>query len=314
MAKDKMRVELRKKDFEEILNEYDIGIYKKSEYMKHIHENNVYILWTSRGKFILKDLINVDLKNYSDQLEFIDFLYKNGVKVALNIKTKNGHKILNYDRKNISIQKFKQGIHPKRFSLELVKNVAKNVALMNKISLNSKYRRSIKKKFKSKNLTGILDNAHILKIQRDNLKRLRKIDQNKLRACRIHGDLCEVNILVKGNNVVSFIDFDDSNFGFIIYEIAIFIAHSFIKRRRGIDRKKISVFLEEYEKIIKLNPEEKSALYPLILYRFFGMLYWYKQYYPKDKNGAKEFDHGIKRISDIIELFSRCKELENDKG
>jgi Ser/Thr protein kinase RdoA (MazF antagonist) len=299
--------QLIKKDFERILENYDLGEFKKAEYMKHIHENNVYILWTTKGKFILKDLINVDFKNYSEQLEFINFLYKNKIRVALNIKDTNGRKISNYSGKKIIIQEFKKGIHPKRFSKKLTKEIARNIALMNKASLESEYKKILSKSYKQKNLSSLGIDRKLLKLQKENIKELNKINWEKVRACRIHGDLCEVNILVKGDRLISFIDFDDSDIGFISYEIAIFIAHNFLKRRRGVDIKKIDIFLKEYGKTVKLKPIEKKSLYPLIMYRLFGILYWYKKFYPKNKEMKKEFDHGIKRVCDIIEIFERSK-------
>jgi Ser/Thr protein kinase RdoA (MazF antagonist) len=296
-------MKLIKKDFDKILKDYSIGNYKKSEYMEHIHENNVYILWTNRGKFILKDLINVDFDNYKEQLKFIDFLYSKKIRVIPNVKDKEGREVFTYGKRKIIIQKFKEGIHPKRFSNLLIKDLARNIALMHKASLNSKYKGSKNKKFRLKDLSGIGVGQRIIDIQKKNIKALNDINQNKLRTCRIHGDLCEVNFLTKNHKLVSFIDFDDSDINPIIYELAIFIAHSFIKRRRGVDKEKISTFLGEYEKIIKLNTEERKALYLLIMYRLFGILYWYKKFYPKDKKQAEEFDYGIKRSIDIIKIF-----------
>jgi Ser/Thr protein kinase RdoA (MazF antagonist) len=278
--------------------------------MAHVHENNVYILWTDKGKFILKDLINVDFKNYSEQLDFIDFLYSKKIKVALNIKTKKGMKILNRDKRKIIIQEFKEGIHPRRFSNKLIKDLAQNIALMHKTSLSSKYKYSKNKKFKEKDISEIGVDHKIIDLQKKNIKVLKDINQNKLRTCRIHGDLCEVNFLTKNHKLVSFIDFDDSNINPIIYELAIFIAHSFIKRRRGVDEEKISTFLEEYGRKIKLNSEERKALYPLIMYRLFGILFWYKNFYPEKRSLAREFDYGINRSLDIIQVFGRFMEKQ----
>jgi Ser/Thr protein kinase RdoA (MazF antagonist) len=305
-------MKLTKKDFQVILKNYDIGELKKYKYLEHIHENNVYIIWTNKGKFILKDLINVNFDKYFEQLDFIDFLHKNKIKVALNIKTITKSKILNCRGKKIIIQEFKEGTHPKNFSKKLIKEIAENIAIMNKVSLRSKYKESKKKYYKAKDLSGLNIRREIINLQKENIRELNKFKWSEVRACRIHGDLCEVNILVKKDKLVSFIDFDDSNLGFIIYEIAIFIAHNFLKRRRGIDKKKIDFFIEEYEKIIKLEKIEKRALCPLIMYRLFGILYWYKKFYPKNKKEAKEFDKGIKRISDIIEIFAKWRVLNEE--
>jgi len=294
-----MKKKYGKSDFVKILKDYDIGDYLKSEYLEHIHEN-VVAFWTGKGKFVLKKLRDVKIEDYVEQMKFIDFLYSKDVKVVKNIKSKNGEEIVEYGGEKIIIQEFVEGIHPKDLSLKLIDKIARNIAYMNKISLDSKYIGKIDKKYSRKDFSGMDLSEGILEIQDKNIEKLNGVDKGNFKVCRIHGDLSEGNILAGDSEVKAFIDFDDSEIDYVINEVAIFIAHAFLKRRVGILEEEIKIFLKEYEKILKLGDGEKGVVYDLVMYRLFCMLHWYKRFYAHD---LSRFEYEIKRLCDIILMF-----------
>ena len=297
--------QLKKEDFVKILEKYSIGRYITHEHLEWILENQVYILRTNKGRYILKLLNNINLKSMKQQLELIDFLYKKGIPVVKNIKYNCGGEIFRYSRKYLVIQDFVKGYHPKRYSNTLIKDVAMNLAKMHKVLLNSRFKKGNRKKciFKKRDLSKDI-NPSIVGIQSELIKNLNKINQQKLRKAIIHGDISEVNLLVKNNKLNAIIDWDDSDYSSLVYEIAIFIAHSFIRSER-IYEDKIKFFLREYQKYIKLNKEERNALYFLIKYRLFGILYWYLKYSKIHPNKTHELEKGILRSVARLENFDR---------
>lgn len=295
---------LKGMDFVKILKGYDIGEFRRVKFLESDRENMVYVLWTTKGKFVLKDLIDVNYEEYLLQMKFIDCLCSSGVRVVLNIKDRNDKDVIDYAGRKIIVQKFLEGIHPKRFSVGLIRDVARNVGFMHKVSLGLKYKEAVKRGYELKDFSRIGVSEKVFDIQRGNIERLNRVDFRKIRECRIHGDMSEGNMLVKNNKLVAFIDFDDSDVNYLVYEIAIFIAHVFIKRRAGVQLEKIKVFLHEYEKVIGLSREEKAVLYDFILYRLFGILYWYKRYEMRVGDVSK-FGHHIERMCNIIEMFGR---------
>ncbi|MHA1829186.1 MAG: hypothetical protein ACTSX6_11135 [Candidatus Heimdallarchaeaceae archaeon] len=54
--------DLSKKDFENILENYNIGKYNSSKHIPWALENTVYILKTTKGKFVLKVFEESDIK------------------------------------------------------------------------------------------------------------------------------------------------------------------------------------------------------------------------------------------------------------
>ena len=111
-------------------------------------------------------------------------------------------------------------------------------------------------------------------------------------------------MLVKKNKLRAIIDWDDSDYDYLAYEIAIFIAHAFI-RSKVVHKDKIKLFLREYQKHIKLNNDERRLIYYLVKYRLFGILFWNVKYiklYPKKSNTLKK---GIRRSTARLEKFNK---------
>tara|TARA_Y100000034_G_scaffold77514_1_gene93145 strand:- start:288 stop:1226 length:939 start_codon:yes stop_codon:yes gene_type:complete len=297
---------LKKENFQEILELYDIGKYMNHNLLEDVLENDVYILKTNKGKYILKVLKNVNLKDFREQLDLIDFLHKKKVLVVKNIKDKKSNEIIKYKNDKLIIQGFIEGIHPKRMSNILIKDIALNIAKMHLALLNSKFKmkRKVAHKYKKKDLTNCPKIDYVNKLQNNLISNLSTFKDKKLRVARIHSDLSEVNILVKNNKLKSFIDFDDSDYDYIVYELAIFIAHIFV-RSKIVHKKKITLFLREYQKHIKLNVDEKNLLYYLVKYRLFGILYWYFKYTKLHPEKTKQFEKGINRSLSRLERFDK---------
>ena len=297
-------IKVEKKDFVMILESYDIGKYKSHKHLDYVLASDIYIVFTTRGKFILKLLIDTDLIHYKDQLEFIDFLYSKKILVVKNIKDKNGNEIITYAKRKFIVQKFIEGMHPRGFSNLLIGDISKNIGKMHKVLLNSKFTKNKKHNYKKRNFSESINTKKVNNIQNDLLKDLKKIDSKKLRVARIHGDLSEVNMIIRGNKLEAFIDFDDSDYDYLVYELAIFIAHSFV-RSDIIYWDKIKLFLNSYQKYVKLNTEELEAIYYLIKYRLLGILHWHFKYIRKYPKKREMLNKGVKRSYDRLASFEK---------
>ncbi|MBU2035960.1 hypothetical protein KKC36_00730, partial [Patescibacteria group bacterium] len=139
-----IQTKLKKKDFEEILSNYYIGEYKKSRHIPWALGNTVYILETSKGKFVLKIFENIqDLGYINYQIKIAYFLSKKKVSVPKIVKTKRATCILRYNKKKVLIQRFIEGKKPLKLSNDMIKDIAKKMSLMNKnlmkLKLTGKY-------------------------------------------------------------------------------------------------------------------------------------------------------------------------------
>lgn len=300
---------LSKKQFEEILDKYSIGKYKKFKHMKWALGNTVYILETTKGKFVLKILEMANLNYLKYQIKLINFLRERKIPVQKIIKTNNNNFFLKYNGKRILLLKFIEGKTPKALSDKLVKDIANKMGLMHKHFLKLKlHGEHIWKKdhaFKKldKNLKKV-NEFNFNEEENNLLKDMRKIDRKKLRKSVVHGDCHSVNLLIKDDKLKSIIDWDDAHEDYLIYDLSTFIMHSFVRKTK-VNKKQIKIFLIEYQTKIKLNEEEKKALYFFIKQRFLAVIEWVSDQMENHKDLAKDLQKDRKDDIKQYKVFNK---------
>tara|TARA_Y100000310_G_scaffold209006_2_gene209604 strand:+ start:5965 stop:6912 length:948 start_codon:yes stop_codon:yes gene_type:complete len=279
---------LKKDNFEDILLNYPLGNYKSHKHLDWALANTVYLLKTTKGNYILKIFEESEEKDIKYQVKIIDYLTKKKIKVATVLKLKNKKEILHYKDKYITIQKYLDGSHPKKFNKALMKDLAREFSLMNKHLLKLKLKEKtlwpndhqFKPDLKNKyNITEI----DIKEEENTLLKQLKAINKKNLRKSIIHSDLHDVNLLIKNNKLIAILDWDDSHEDYLSYEIAVFLVDIFAEN--PINKEKIKEFFKEYQKHLKLKEEEKKAVYYFIKKRFLSIIFWYskQRYIHKDR-------------------------------
>jgi len=274
-----IQTKLKKKDFEEILSNYYIGEYKKSRHIPWALGNTVYILETSKGKFVLKIFENIqDLGYINYQIKIAYFLSKKKVSVPKIVKTKRATCILRYNKKKVLIQRFIEGKKPLKLSNDMIKDIAKKMSLMNKnlmkLKLTGKYVWKKDHEFKLLDYKNTDVNKFNFKEEcMSLLSDLKSINRKRLRKSVVHGDCHSVNLLVKGSKLNAIIDWDDVHEDYLIYEVSTFITHSFLTTK-GLMKEFTKLFLKEYQKNVSFSNEEKKAIYYFIKQRLLTIMEW----------------------------------------
>jgi Ser/Thr protein kinase RdoA (MazF antagonist) len=112
----------------------------------------------------------------------------------------------------------------------------------------------------------------------------------------IHADLVRENVLVAGEGV-QFIDFDDSGFGFRMFDIAT----TLLKNRNEPDYKNLKAsLLDGYESEQKLKPHDKSTLPLFVVLRSLTYLGW-----AEARRHETGMESRIKRMKDDAYKLSR---------
>ncbi len=268
---------LQEEDFKDILENYDLGKYRYHKHITWALMNTVYELRTTRGKFILKIFEKASLKFIKYQISIIDFLARNRISVPKICKLNNGKELLIHNGKRIIIQRFIEGKPKEKLNIRLLMDVARKLGLMNKVLLKLKIKdeSTWKKDYQLKASEGrVKIRGFNLKQEKIKLlKELRTLKKNELRRCIIHGDFHGVNLLVKGNKLKGIIDFDDSHEDYLAYEIAIFMIDPFITEKI-FNKNLAKIFFREYQRYIKLNEEERKAIYYFAKHRLLGIMLW----------------------------------------
>ena len=293
----------------EILKHYNIGTYKYHREIWAIRQK-VYILRTSKGKYLLKFMDNTKLDFKKFRIKLIDYLDKEKIPVAKIIHTKSGNPFLLKENNLIIMQEFIEGFIPKRFSDKLVKDIARDIGLLSQVLRRVKgtkkytwgeYQFKTPLKWGSESFKGFNLKENMNSI----LKALRKINRKKLRRSLIHGDLTDVHLLVKNDKLNAIIDWDDAHEDFLIQEIAVFIARTFVTGTK-VQKDKIRLFMREYQKRTRLNKEEKKALYYFIRLRHLGGVSWQRRQLAKHKGKSrKKIEKSMSEKIDKYKVFSK---------
>lgn len=280
-------VKLSKKNFNDILTNYEIGKYKGHKYLPWALGNDVYVLNTTKGKFILKLHKENDLKNFEYILGIEDFLRKRKVPIPEIMRTKLGKEFILYNKKAITIQKFIKGKEGKSKSDKEIKLIAKTMAITDrallKIPLSKKNTGRIVKSIKR------VSGFNIVKYDKLLNKNFKSVDEKKLRQSVIHADLGG-NYLVRNNKVVAIIDWEDAHEDRLVMEPAVFIASNLVTDK-DVKIDKIKLFIKEYQRYMKLNEEERKAIYYLIQSRQIGVIAYVAMHSKKRKKnkGLKNY-------------------------
>lgn len=297
---------LIKKDFESILKNYDIGKCKNHKHLSHALGNTIYVLKTIKGTFILKIFENAGLDFIKFQIKLIKTIEKNKLPVPKIIRTRIGEDLFIYKKNRIIMQEFIDGKPPKKINLKLLKNIAKIHSEMDnylsKIKLTGKYTWGKDYQFKPLEFdVKKFENFNIIEEDKKIIQELKTIDKTKLRKSVIHGDYHGVNLLVKNQNVVAILDWDDAHEDFLVQDLVAFISHAF---KESLDLKGLGIYIKEYQKKMPLRLEEKKVIYPFVKKRYLAAISWHVIQLKKHK------DIGEKITKHIKWMIKQYKEFE----
>ena len=92
-------------------------------------------------------------------------------------------------------------------------------------------------------------------------------------------------------------------------EMAVPIAQNLTTRRK-FENKLVKIFLQEYQKYIRLNDEEKRALYFFIKYRLLAGASWCYDLIKKHPSQKEELERWAKIMIDKYRVFNKISSEE----
>jgi homoserine kinase type II len=283
---------LLSKDFEELLSNYNVGKYKKHKHIDFSLGNTNFILWTTKGKFIVKIFENKGISQVRYMLNIEEYLSKKKVKLPEIILTKKGKDIVKLGKKPVVICEFVKGKHVKRLTKSLLLDMGKNIGKMHQELMKFECGQRKNWVFANKLVPKKINSSFVKKEKVNLLEALKLLDYRKIRKSIIHGDLCYINYLVSGDRVKAFLDWDNVHKNYLVYDLAVLIAHTFMSYKR-IKKDKIEIFMKHYQKYIKLNEEEKKALFLFIKIRLMGVVWWHETQRKNHPDQLKQIKKGI---------------------
>jgi len=285
---------LGKADMIKILKNYGITDYLSHEFVD-AKNSLIYHLITESGEYILKSPKNHKIrpKEIEYEYEIVNYLSKKSVNVQRVMKTLDNKLIVKYEGLDYALLTYIKGEELENdYVKESYLDTAKNIGLMHKALLELKirnigYSHASVSEFKKEGVLPFFSDSD--KIEYKNLlKELKSINYKKLRKCVIHSDLTEINAMQFNNKFSGFIDFATAYKDYLVIDLAYYIANCIIKPEW------IKDFFSQYNNYVKLNKDEKEALYYLIKMKLMQKKHLIKEYNNFSTLSKKEF---IKLIS-----------------
>ncbi|MFV0578507.1 MAG: homoserine kinase [Fusobacterium ulcerans] len=228
--------------------------------------NTNYLVFTSKGKFVLRVLEGH--RSYEAEKEELDFLLELNTIIPCSVpcSTVDGEVLIKYNGRMMSLFYFIEGEKLTEINENFLTQIGRLLGKMHLFSknkvLNRKTRIDEKYYFSKINM----EQVPITEKERKNLlslyEKISMIDFSSLPCGVIHNDIFPDNIFVKDGVVSGIIDFNDSTFAPFIFDLGIVINY-WIRINNfppEIEKRYVEIFLNSYESVRKLTPEEKSLL------------------------------------------------------
>ena len=134
-------------------------------------------------------------------------------------------------------------------------------------------------------------------------EKIRRSLETPLPTGLIHGDLFPDNVLFKNGELIAFLDFEEFAIDTFLFDIAMAVNGFCLSRGRP-NARKTALFLDAYEKIRPLLPEEKEHLQAYLVWTALGMACWHVG--DCRKNGPQSGQR--ERIRKLIELAEELRQ------
>ncbi len=259
---------LNRKDVEEFVARYDIGDLKNFSGIEEGIQNTNYLIEASKGKFIQTIYETyVDTKDLPFFIALTDHLRNKGINCPVTLKDKSGVQIQNLNGKKACLISFLNGkgvtkIEDYHLS-ELGSQVARMHLAVGDLHLSRKNDFGLSKWTKLLEQIGPCADEispGLTQTIADEIYFLAANWPFGLPGGIVHTDIFPDNVFFEGEKITGIIDFYFACTDYFAYDIAIVFNAWNIHNNPA----QQNIFLNSYEAIRPLEPEEKSAL-PILL-------------------------------------------------
>lgn len=259
-----------------IQENYDIKITEITK-NEESTDGNVYIINSSNKKYVVKVYDSLD--HVKNMIDVYKILKKNKINAPVIINTNENKMYISlFKTKYVIVYSFLKGkqIEFKNNRLDeiTILKISRLLRKMHECTLNS--------------------NVY-------NLPIVEFIDyNNSLRKSILHFDITSKNVFTNDYEIY-FIDFDDAKYGPCVCDVAIAVANLFFSKTRGVDKKGIESFINEYYKNDDVNKEKELPLIKEIAINWIDDILNYNNFDSSMKDSLK-----IKRklIEDNLPYYS----------
>jgi homoserine kinase type II len=306
-----VKTKISNKNLQKLVSEYNIGEFVKSKPFKTCYVQTNILINTKKGKYVLRYYENRSKKSVSFEAELLLYLKKHNYPCAIPIKDKKGKVINLFKKKPFIIFSYLKARHLKKINDKQLYHMIKQLALLHKITkgykpVNYKHREPRTKKFcleAAKIESRRFKNKERGKIRLNRIKiKLKELTlPNNLPKGVIHGDFDKANIKFKGNKITGILDFDDSTYTFLIYDLGVVLLYWTRFYLKKFNFKRARKIINIYEKYRPLTDIEKIHIYDALQFSALMIMSWLIY----DKWKGKDLFKILSRILDELDSIGR---------
>jgi Ser/Thr protein kinase RdoA (MazF antagonist) len=228
-------------------------------------------------------------------------LRKEGLPVPKTFTTRDGKLVCDYNEKHLVIQEYIEGKIIHKANNAFVRDFAKNIGLVNKsllrVGLSNKHLwKKIGHQFEPSDYrsSDVIEGFNFVNSENKLLAELNQnVKKDKLRKSIIHADYTLNNLVVNDKKVLGILDWGNLHEDYLVFDTAIAMGHLFFANKLA-KKEKIKFFMKEYERHVKLNANEKRAIYYFIKIRLLSGIVWCELQRQKHQDKSKKLTKWLK--------------------
>jgi homoserine kinase type II len=280
-------------------------------------ENSNYCVETNSGKYVLTLCDQKSLKHATNLANLLVYLTDHGIRTSRVVVPPKEPIVILHDEKPVMLKRHVDGDIAANLTGNLLVQLGEEIARLHDISAPSFLPKSFPygRSYFSEVINSNLDHAYVDWLSERNSYLQKRIPQN-LPMTLIHGDVFFDNIIVKDDQLMAIIDFEEACHYYRNFDLGMAIIGA-CRDRKGISFEKAGRFIRGYQKKTTLQSIERKTLKTFVVYAAVATSFWRFRHYHLRRPEPQLYDKHVEMqtLADIISKYpdSRFTELFVEK-
>jgi len=243
-------------------------------------ENSNYCVETNSGKYVLTLCDQKSLKHATDLANLLVYLTDHGIRTSRVVVPPKEPIVILHDEKPVMLKHYVDGVIAANLTGNLLVQLGEEMARLHDISAPSFLPKSFPYgcSYFSEVINSNLDHAYVDWLSERNSYLQKRIPQN-LPTTLIHGDVFFDNIIVKDDQLMAIVDFEEACHYYRSFDLGMVIVGA-CRNRHGISFQKARRFLRGYQNDMTLQSVERECLKTFAVYAAVATSFWrFRQYH-----------------------------------
>ena len=244
------------------------------------NENTNYCIETNSGRFVLTLCDQKSLKQATDLVSLLVHLTDHGIRTSRVVMPLEGPDVILHDQKPVMLKRHVDGDITANLSGNLLVQLGEEMARLHDIPVPSYLPKSFPygRSYFPEVMDSNLDHTYINWLSNKNSYLQKRIPQN-LPMTLIHGDVFFDNLIVKGDQLMAIIDFEEACHYYRSFDLGMAIVGT-CRDRQAICFEKARRFIRGYQNIVTLQSVERECLKAFTVYAAVATSFWrFRQYH-----------------------------------